>query len=109
MTTELLIRLFIAIATVISILISAYVVPWLKTKVDKETLSKIQRFIEFAVRYAEQTYMPEEYEKKKEFVEKYIADLINEKFPSLNLTYTDINVIIESTVNKVKYSGEYTK
>lgn len=100
MTTELLIRLFIAIATVISILVSAYVVPWLKAQIGSDKFADLVYYTELAVRAAEQLFTPEEWAKKKEYVYTYISGLVSEY--GLKLSPADIDIIIEGIVNSVK-------
>lgn len=102
MTNDLFIRLIGAVITIVTTIITAYVIPWLKTKTTDTQLEQIKKYIELAVRCAEQVYSPEQWAIKKEFVFNYITDIINEKF-SITLDYTDIDLLIEGIVNEVKH------
>lgn len=101
MPNELFLKILYLVLTIIAGLISAYVIPWLKTKVNEAQFEQIEKYIARAVRAAEQLYTPEEWEQKKEFVTDYITTVCNSKF-SLSLTAEDINYLIEGFVNEIK-------
>lgn len=101
MTNELFIKIVSAIITIITALITAYVIPWLKTRINNNQLEQLQKYIELAVRCAEQIYTPDQWIEKKEFVLNYITETVNDKF-SLTLDYVDIDLMIEGIVNEVK-------
>lgn len=90
---------------VVAMLITAYVIPWLRTKIESDKLEKIKIFCEQAVRAAEQLYTPEEYKLKK----AYVLSLINEQIEKLGLglNEAEIDAIIEGIVNYVKHNKEY--
>lgn len=100
MTTELLIKIAIAVFTIISALISAYVIPWIKANIGADKLAEIAYYTELAVRSAEQLFTPEEWAKKKEYVYTYISGLVSEY--GLKLSPADIDILIEGIVNEVK-------
>lgn len=102
MTTELFIKLIISLISVISVIISAYVVPYLKSKIGTEKLQELAYYTELAVRSAEQLFTQEQWAKKKEYVYSYISGLVSEY--GLKLTPADIDILIEGIVNEVKKS-----
>ena len=69
-------------------------------KVDEYNLGKLMMFIEYAVRWAEQIYTPEQNLKKKEKVygraKVYLQQL------GLDLTDDQLDTIVEGMVNEVK-------
>ena len=101
MTNELFIKIVSAIITIITALITAYVIPWLKTRINENQLAQLNRYIELAVRCANQIYTKEQWIEKKEFVLNYITEVVNDKF-SLSLNELDIDMMIEGFVNEVK-------
>jgi len=101
MNNELFIKIVSAIITIITALITAYVIPWLKTKINENQMVQINKYIELAVRCANQVYTPEEWPQKKEFVFDYITEIVNKKF-SISLSQEDIDLMIEGIVNEVK-------
>lgn len=101
MTDELFIKIISAIITIVVGLITAYVIPWLKTKINDTQLEQINKYIELAVRCAEQIYTADEWQQKKTFVLDYITNVVNDKF-SLTLNELDIDLMIEGVVNEIK-------
>jgi len=100
MNPELISELTKAILSVVLILISAYVIPWLKNKIGEDKYLTLVDFAEIVVRSAEKIYTPEEWEKKK----LYAVDLVVAKAKEigLNLSTEEINAIIEGAVQAVK-------
>ena len=105
MTPEMITKVTECVLTVIVLIVSAYVIPWLKTKISEEKLEELEKFCEQAVRAAEQLYAPEEYKLKK----AYVLSLINEQIEKLGLglNEAEIDAIIEGIVNYVKHNKEY--
>lgn len=101
---ELIIKLVIAF---VFFLLSKYAIPWLKSNVGEGKIAEIQTFAEWAVRSAEQLYTEEQWQKKKEYAMQYVAEKTADI--GLQLTIADIEALIESTVNYIKYGSEYTK
>lgn len=101
MTPEMITRITESVLTIIVLLVSAYLIPWLKTKVNDEKLKELEKFCEQAVRAAEQIYVPQDWKQKKE----YVLKLINEKAEKLGLglNEAEIDAIIEGFVNYVKH------
>lgn len=105
MTPEMITKVTECALTVIVLLVSAYLIPWLKTKISEEKLEELEKFCEQAVRAAEQLYTPEEYKLKK----AYVLSLINEQIEKLGLglNEAEIDAIIEGIVNYVKHNKAY--
>lgn len=101
MTNELFIRIVISLITLICALISAYVVPYIKSKIDVSKLAQLRTYTEIAVRCAEQIYTPEQWKDKKVYVKDYLLNVVNEKL-NLTLTDADLETIIEGVVFEVK-------
>lgn len=100
MTTELIIKIIVAIFTILYAIISAYLIPWIRTKIGSDKLEDIIIYTELAVRSAEQLYTAEQWALKKEYVYNYISGLCAEH--GIKLTPADIDVIIEGCVNEIK-------
>ena len=66
-----IVRLVIALVTVV---LSAFVIPWVKSKVDQNKLNKILDYVEIFVAAAEQLYDKSEGALKKQ----YVLDKINQ-------------------------------
>lgn len=100
MSTELISELTKAIISVVLILISAYVIPWLKNKIGDDKYVTIVEFAEIVVRSAEKIYTPEQWQNKK----NYAVELVLSKAKSmgLELSAEEINAIVEGAVQAVK-------
>lgn len=100
MNTEMITKLTEAIVTVVVVLITAYVVPWLKGKIGENKYNQILIFAETCVRSAEKIYTPEEWAQKK----RYAVEMVQKKAGELGITITqeEINAIIEGAVQAVK-------
>jgi hypothetical protein len=100
MSPELITELTQAILSVVLILISAYVIPWLKNKIGEDKYINLIDFAEIVVRSAEKIYTPEQWQEKK----KYAMNAIIQKAKDigLNLSEEELNAIIEGAVHAVK-------
>lgn len=104
MTPEMISKITECVLTVIALIVSAYVIPWLKTKIKSDKLEQLKIFCEQAVRSAEQMFLPEQSEEKK----AYVLQLINEQIEKLGLglNEAEVNAIIEGIVNYVKHRSD---
>lgn len=100
MTPELITELTKGIVSVVLILITAFVIPWLKNMIGENKYETIIEYAEIVVRSAEKLYTPEEWAMKK----SYAVHLLNKKVESmgLQLSESEINAIIEGAVQAVK-------
>jgi len=89
-----------AIISVALILITAYVIPWLKNNVGDDKYAIIIEFAEILVRSAEKIYTQEEWAQKK----AYAVNMLERKAKEmgLDLNEKEINAIIEGAVQAVK-------
>lgn len=101
-------KIMSAIITLLVALITTFVIPWIKAKIGNDNLITLDRVCKMAVRCAEQIFATDEYAKKKEYVLNYITDYINQS-TNLTLSSSDIEVLIESAVNEVKYGSVYLR
>ncbi len=102
MDKELVSILMRLVIMAVVVLVTSYVVPWIRSIMSAEDLAKIKEFTEIAVRCAEQIYTPEQWEKKKQYVFNYILDKVNAL--GVGLDEKDIDILIEGVVNEVKHS-----
>lgn len=100
MNPELITKLVESIVTVVIVIISAYVIPWLKNKVGEDKYATIIEFAEIVVRSAEKIYTPEQWQEKKQ----YAVNLVIEKAKNIgiDLSVEEVNAIIEGAVQAVK-------
>lgn len=63
-----------AVIALISALVSAFLIPWLKTKIDANKLQTIKTYVEIGVKSAEQLYAATDGEEKKAYVINFLAE-----------------------------------
>lgn len=63
-----------AVIALISALVSAFLIPWLKTKIDADKLQTIKTYVEIGVKAAEQLYAATDGEEKKAYVINFLAE-----------------------------------
>ena len=90
-------QIIIAILTLAFSCISAFLVPYLKTKVDAEKLGTIKLWTKIAVEAAEMLYVGSgKGEEKKAYVADYLAG------KGFKLNFEDVETLIESAVLELK-------
>lgn len=102
MTTELFEQILKGIVMILSAIITAYVIPYIKSKAKAEQLEMLNYYATTAVRCAEQIYTPEQWKEKKEYVMSYLANVLNESL-DMKITYDEMNAIVEGIVNEIKH------
>ena len=93
-------RLIELLFTLTGILLSSFLIPYLKSKTSKEQQDQINTWVKIAVTAAEQIYQGNgRGSEKKEYVIKWLAEH--------NVTYDDskIDAMIEAAVYELKFNG----
>ena len=91
------------IITLISLLVSSFLIPYLKSKTSKEQQQQINTWVKIAVTAAEQIYQGSgRGVEKKEYVLKWLADH-NVKYDAAK-----IDAMIEAAVYELKLNGLIT-
>lgn len=103
MDTNVFMTIALAIISIAGALVSAYVIPWIKTKISAQDMETITFWVRFAVRCADQLFTPEQWEEKKQYVLAYVIDMASKI--GIKLTEQDINVLIEAAVNEIHHGG----
>lgn len=86
-----------AIIALITALVSAFFIPWLKAKIDAETLKKVSTYVDIAVSAAEQIYAAVDGDAKKSYVLRYLAD------KGIQFDSETIDNLIEASVLKLHH------
>ena len=86
-----------AVITLIVALVSAFLIPYLKSKLSADKLEKIQFWVNIAVGAAEMIYVGTGRGQEKK---AYVLEFLNSKGLSLNMT--EIDNLIEAAVLKLK-------
>ena len=97
MTTELIIK---GIFALLGVVITYFLIPYLREKVQDERMDKFLAYVEWAVRWAEQMYNEDQNTQKKREVLSLVSDYLDKAH--LSLSEEEIDAIIEGVVNLVK-------
>ena len=100
MSPDLISELTKAIVSVVLILISAYLVPWLKTYIGDAKYQQILDMAETAVQAAEKKYTVEEWAQKK----AYVVNMVSRKAKDIGIEIEEkeIDAIVEGMVYAIK-------
>ncbi len=101
MNGQIFTQIALMVISVIGALVSAYVIPYIKSKTNKSDWDKLIEFVKIAVRCANQIYTPEQWEDKKKYVVNQVQAFILTSL-KIELTVEQINTIIEGVVNEIK-------
>lgn len=104
MTNELFVKVCISIITILSALITTFVIPFIKSKISQQNLDKLIEYTKIAVRCAEQIYTPEQWKEKKQYVMDYLLSFVNYRL-NIKIKEEDLDVIVEGIVNEVKHGA----
>lgn len=100
MSGEIFTKIILALITIISGLVSAYVIPYLKSKVREQDLARLFEIVDKAVKCAEQIYTPEEWQQKKVYVVNYVKSWLGAV--NIQITNEQLDTIIEGIVWEIK-------
>lgn len=85
-----------AVITLIAAIVTTFLIPWIKSKIDAAKLAQIVEWVGIAVRAAEQIYNESGMgEKKKQYVLDFLAD------KGFTLDLNSINAMIEAAVKNL--------
>ena len=98
---EILFEVLRCVIIVVCLVITRYVIPYLKQMIDKQQNEVLNALVQVAVQYAEQCY--ETGKEKKEIVTEFLKTQLLAK----NITITDeqLNALIESAVYILKQNS----
>lgn len=94
---DLIIKVLVA---VLSVILTSYVIPFLKSKSESTKYADLLILAKQCVEAANQIYTPEEWKEKKLYVYKLVADYAVEH--NVHITAEEIDAIIEGFVIAVK-------
>lgn len=90
-------KVVLSVITLIFAIITTFVVPYIKEKIDADKLEKIKAWVKIAVQAAEMIYTESGMGKDKK---NYVLQFLNEK--GITMDYDSINNLIESAVLELK-------
>lgn len=85
-------KIVLLIVEILGVVCSAFLIPWLKTKLGTARLNKMLQWVSIGVAAAEQLFTKEQYQEKKQ----YVLDFLKEKGYKVDLK--EIDAAIEAEV-----------
>ena len=89
-------QIILAIITLIGAIITRYLIPWIKDKLDDRQYDVFATLVRVGVFAAEQIFTSEQWKEKKQ----YVVDLLEENGYTVNTTAVD--ALIEATVRELR-------
>lgn len=89
-------QIILAVITLIGAIITRYVIPWLKDKLDDRQYDVLATLVRVGVFAAEQLFSKEQWKEKKQ----YVLDLLVENGYEVDVTAVD--ALIEATVRELR-------
>lgn len=84
--------LFEILISILSVIVSCFLIPWLKEKLSAEKLEKLVKWVKIAVEAAEQLYGSGMGQQKKEYVVSFLLS------KGIKFDANEVEAIIESSV-----------
>lgn len=93
---EVWLKIALALISILSALVTGFLVPYIKSKTTNEQLANMYSIVKFAVQAAEQIFIGSgNGQKKKEYVLGYLNSI------GIKITEEDLNLLIESAVKEL--------
>ena len=89
------------VLTIISICISTFLLPWLRSKANEQKQKEINNWVKIAVTAAQQLFSSEQTSEKKE----YVMNWLNQK--GITFDTNKIDAMIEASVYELKQNGVF--
>ena len=89
-------QIILAVITLISAVLTGFVIPWIKSKLDDRQYGILVAFVKTAVYAAEQLFTSEQWKEKKQ----YVQDLLVENGYKIDIASVD--ALIEATVRELR-------
>ena len=89
-------QIILAIITLIGAILTGFIIPWLKTKLDDRQYNVFATLVRVGVYAAEQLFASEQWKEKKE----YVVNLLLENGYTVDATAVD--ALIEATVRELR-------
>jgi LL-H family phage holin len=103
MDKEIFLMVLEVVLTLAVAVITGVVVPYIRSKIETDKLSKLDYYVKLGIRSAEQIFDGDgKGEEKKKYVVNYITEIINRNL-KIDITPEELDTIIEGMVNNVKY------
>lgn len=91
--------IFEAIITIVSLVLTGIVIPYIKQRIGEEKTENLKKWVSVGVKAAEQIYGSKTGQQKKEYVVSFL------KSKGINFNVDEVETLIESEVYKLTNKG----
>ncbi len=97
---EILFEIIKAVVMVAALVITRYLVPWLKEKIGADKLATAEKWAKYAVLKAQQVLWEQGGQDKKAYVTEFLKEILMAK--NIALSDEQLDVLIEAAVKQMK-------
>ena len=97
---EIVFEIIKVIVMVAVLLISRYLIPWIKEKCDTDKLALAEKWVKYAVLKAQQVLWAEKGQDKQAYVAEFLKKILIAK--NIALSDEELDVLIEAAVKQMK-------
>lgn len=88
------------IVMVAALVVTRYLVPWLKEKIGADKLAQIEKWARYAVEMAQQVHWSKPGEDRKAIVTEFLREILITK--NISISDEQLDVLIEAAVKEMK-------
>ncbi len=97
---EFIFEVIKVIVMIAALVITRYLVPWLKEKIGQGKLAQIEKWARYAVEMAQQVHWSQPGEDRKALVIEFLKEILTSK--NISISDEQLDVLIESAVKEMK-------
>lgn len=97
---EVLFEIIKVVVMVAALVVTRYLIPWMKEKIGTEKLAQIEKWVRYAVEMAQQVYWSKPGEDRKAIVTEFLRDTLIAK--NISISEDQLDVLIEAAVKEMK-------
>lgn len=97
---EVLFEIIKVVVMVAALVVTKYLIPWMKEKIGTEKLAQIEKWVRYAVEMAQQVYWSKPGEDRKAIVTEFLRDILIAK--NISISEDQLDVLIEAAVKEMK-------
>lgn len=98
--TDIIFEVLKLLVMVMALIVTTYLIPFLREKVGAEKLADVEKWVKFAVLKAQQVMQASSGKEKKLYVVEFVRTIVD--WYGLLLTSEQIDILIESAVKQMK-------
>ena len=97
---EIIFEVIKIVVMVAALVVTRYLVPWLKEKIGADKLAQIEKWTKYAVEMAQQVHWSQPGKDRKAIVTEFLREILAAK--NISISDGQLNVLIEAAVKEMK-------